>query len=55
ISRKKKWDEVVSAMRLEGNIARLSAQDEKLYSQLLYQFEQLYFYRAPAKSSKTTG
>ncbi|MED6108964.1 hypothetical protein PIB30_029190 [Stylosanthes scabra] len=55
VSREKKWGEVASALRLEGNIARLSAQVEKLYSQLLYQFEQLYFYRAPAKSSKTTG
>ncbi|MED6186232.1 hypothetical protein PIB30_064892 [Stylosanthes scabra] len=55
VSREKKWGEVASALRLEGNNARLSAQVEKLYSQLLYQFEQLYFYRAPAKSSKTTG
>ncbi|XLS82661.1 hypothetical protein HN51_048492 [Arachis hypogaea] len=33
----------------------LIATFEKLYLQLLYQFEQLYFYRAPTKSSKTTG
>ncbi|XP_057734102.1 putative high mobility group B protein 11 [Arachis stenosperma] len=55
VSQEKKWGEVASALRLEGNIARLSAQVEKLYLQLLYQFEQLYFYRAPTKSSKTTG
>ncbi|KAJ1425527.1 High mobility group box domain [Sesbania bispinosa] len=49
VGREKKWGEVVSALKLEGNNAKLSAQVEKLYAHLLYEFEQLYFYRCPSK------
>ncbi|TKY52313.1 High mobility group B protein 10 [Spatholobus suberectus] len=58
VGREKKWGEVVSALKLEGNSVKLCAQVEKLYAHLLYQFEQLYFYRRPAKqagSSSTKG
>ncbi|KAJ1383509.1 Tetratricopeptide-like helical domain superfamily [Sesbania bispinosa] len=49
VGREKKWVEVVSALKLEGNNAKLSAQVEKLYAHLLYEFEKLYFYRCPQK------
>jgi len=39
----------VIALKLEGNSVKLCAQVERLYSHLLYQFEQLYFYRRPEK------
>jgi len=43
-----KWNEVVSALKLEGNNAILSIQVESLYATLLYKFEKLYFHRFPA-------
>ncbi|XP_039685543.1 high mobility group B protein 10 isoform X2 [Medicago truncatula] len=46
-----KWTEVVSALKLEGNNAMLSAQVEKIYATLLYKFEKLYFYRFPPTGS----
>ncbi|XP_017414021.1 high mobility group B protein 10 isoform X2 [Vigna angularis] len=49
VGRERKWGEVVIALKLEGNSVKLSAQVERLYSHLLYQFEQLYFYRRPEK------
>ncbi|KAL9318716.1 hypothetical protein ACSQ67_015233 [Phaseolus vulgaris] len=49
VGREKKWGEVVIALKLEGNSVQLCAQVERLYSHLLYQFEQLYFYRSPVK------
>ncbi|XP_061361404.1 high mobility group B protein 10-like [Gastrolobium bilobum] len=51
VGREKKWGEVVSALKLEGSNVKLSAQVEKLYAHLLYQFEQLYFYRSPANQA----
>lgn len=51
VGREKKWGEVVFALKLEGNSVKLSAQVEKLYAHLLYQFEQLYFYRLPSKQA----
>ncbi|WVY97770.1 hypothetical protein V8G54_029921 [Vigna mungo] len=49
VGRERKWGEVVIALKLEGNSVNLCAQVESLYSHLLYQFEQLYFYRRPEK------
>jgi len=42
-----KWVEVVSALKLEGNNAMLSARLEILYAILLYKFEKLYFSASP--------
>ncbi|KAK7344280.1 hypothetical protein VNO77_13718 [Canavalia gladiata] len=55
IVQEKKWGEVVSALKLEGNNVKLCAQVEKLYVHLLYQFEQLYFYRRPAKQATASS
>ncbi|KAE9611913.1 putative transcription factor & chromatin remodeling ARID-HMG family [Lupinus albus] len=59
VGREKKWGEVVSALKLDGNNANLSDQVEKLYANVLYQFEQLYFYRVRATqadaANKTEG
>ncbi|CAL0316547.1 unnamed protein product [Lupinus luteus] len=59
VGREKKWGEVVSALKLDGNNVNLSDQVEKLYENVLYQFEQLYFYRIHAKqadaANKTGG
>ncbi|OIW13059.1 hypothetical protein TanjilG_17619 [Lupinus angustifolius] len=51
VGREKKWGEVVSALKLDGNNVNLSDQVEKLYENVLYQFEQLYFYRVRAKQA----
>ncbi|XP_024639183.1 high mobility group B protein 10 isoform X2 [Medicago truncatula] len=53
VDQEKKWGEVVSALKLEGNNATLCDQLEKLYKELLYKFETLYFYRSPATGSNT--
>ncbi|XP_057440675.1 putative high mobility group B protein 11 isoform X2 [Lotus japonicus] len=53
VDQEKKWGEVVSALKLEGSNAKLSAQVEMLYANLLYEFEQLYFYRCPTKQAST--
>ncbi|XP_027364498.1 high mobility group B protein 10-like [Abrus precatorius] len=55
VGREKKWSEVVSALKLEGNNVKLCAQIEMLYAHLLYQFEQLYFYRSPTKPAATSS
>jgi len=51
VGQEKKWGEVVSALKLEGNNATLCAQVENLYGYLLYEFEKLYFYRSPAATN----
>jgi len=53
VDQEKKWGEVVSALKLEGNNETLCAQLEKLYKELLYKFEKLFFYRSPATGSNT--
>jgi len=53
VDQEKKWGEVVSALKLEGNNETLCAQLEKLYKDLLYKFEILYFYRSPATQTAT--
>ncbi|KAK2403248.1 high mobility group B protein [Trifolium repens] len=53
VGQQKKWGEVVSALKLEGNNVKLCAQVEKLYALLLYKFEKLYFYRFPATQTAT--
>jgi len=53
VDQEKKWGDVVSALKLEGNNATLCAQIEKLYKDLLFKFETLYFYRSPATGSDT--
>jgi len=53
VDQEKKWGEVVSALKLEGNNATLCDQLEKLYKELLYKFEKLYFYRSPATQTAT--
>ncbi|XP_022640574.1 high mobility group B protein 10-like isoform X2 [Vigna radiata var. radiata] len=49
VGRERKWGEVVIALKLEGDSVKLCAQVERIYAHLLYQFEQLYFYRRPEK------
>ncbi|KAI5398662.1 high mobility group B protein 10 isoform X2 [Lathyrus oleraceus] len=53
VGKQKKWGEIVSALKLEGNNARLCTQVQKLYAKLLYKFEKLYFYRLPASQTPT--
>ncbi|XP_058756391.1 high mobility group B protein 10-like [Vicia villosa] len=53
VGKEKKWGEIVSALKLEGNNAKLCAQLEKLYANLLYKFEKFYFYRFPASQTAT--
>ncbi|PNX98248.1 high mobility group B protein 10-like, partial [Trifolium pratense] len=55
VGQQKKWGEVVSALKLEGNNVKLCAQVEKLYALLLYKFEKLYFYRFPATQAATSS
>ncbi|KAI5398666.1 hypothetical protein KIW84_064150 [Lathyrus oleraceus] len=51
VGKEKKWGEIVSALKLEGNNAKLCLQLEKLYANLLYKFEKFYFYRFPASQT----
>ncbi|GAU21539.1 hypothetical protein TSUD_35020 [Trifolium subterraneum] len=55
VGQQKKWGEVVSALKLEGNNLKLCAQVEKLYALLLYKFEKLYFYRFPSTQTATSS
>ncbi|KAL2325601.1 hypothetical protein Fmac_024659 [Flemingia macrophylla] len=55
VGREKKWGEIVVAMKLEGDSVKLCAQVEKLYAHILYQYEQLYFYRRPAKQAGSSS
>ncbi|XP_059652283.1 putative high mobility group B protein 11 [Cornus florida] len=50
-----KWDEVASTLKLKSSVPMLPTQLQKLYSYLLYQFEQTYFYRTPVKPIKAPG
>ncbi|KAK9293122.1 hypothetical protein L1049_021108 [Liquidambar formosana] len=43
------WDDIVSAINLKCTVPKLSLQLQKLYSNLLYKFEQIYFYRTHVK------
>ncbi|CAK8572536.1 unnamed protein product [Lathyrus sativus] len=54
VGKEKKWGEIVSALKLEGNNVKLCLQVEKLYANLLYKFEKFYFYRFPA-TTKGSG
>lgn len=54
VSRDRKWDELVSALKLQGSNAKLPVQLEKCYALLLYQFERLYHYRDPAQKAATS-
>ncbi|XP_028791421.1 high mobility group B protein 10-like [Neltuma alba] len=53
VSRERKWDELVSALKLQGSKANLPVQLEKCYALLLYPFEQIYHYRDPAQKAVT--
>ncbi|XP_058779097.1 high mobility group B protein 10-like [Vicia villosa] len=53
VGKEKKWGEIVSALKLEGNNAKLCLQLEKLYAKLLYKFEKLYFYTFPDSQTPT--
>ncbi|KAJ7977853.1 High mobility group B protein like [Quillaja saponaria] len=48
----KKWDEVVSALKLDGGNVKVPAQLKKLYANLLYQFEKIHHYRERTKQSE---
>ncbi|KAL5068820.1 hypothetical protein RYX36_019707 [Vicia faba] len=53
VGKEKKWGEIVSDLKLEGNNAKLCLKLEKLYANLLYKFEKFYFYRLPASQTPT--
>ncbi|CAL5190038.1 unnamed protein product [Lathyrus oleraceus] len=53
VCKQKEWGEVVSALKLEGNNAKLPSQIKKLYANLLYEFEKIYFYRFRATQTAT--
>ncbi|CAI8586206.1 unnamed protein product [Vicia faba] len=53
VGKQKQWGEVVSALKLEGNNAKLPSQIKRLYANLLYEFEKIYFYRFRATQTVT--
>ncbi|XP_058744845.1 uncharacterized protein LOC131617597 [Vicia villosa] len=53
VGKQKQWGEVVSALKLEGSNAKLPSQIKKLYANLLYKFEKIYFYRFRATQTTT--
>lgn len=55
VTKYRRWDEVVFALKLEANHVKFRTQLQILYALLLYKFEQTYFYREPAKAAKTPG
>uniref|UniRef100_A0A2N9EPQ6 HMG box domain-containing protein n=1 Tax=Fagus sylvatica TaxID=28930 RepID=A0A2N9EPQ6_FAGSY len=52
VTKYRRWDEVVFALKLEANHVKFRTQLQILYALLLFKFEQTYFYREPAKAAK---
>ncbi|KAK1374051.1 putative high mobility group B protein 11 [Heracleum sosnowskyi] len=44
-----RWDEVASSLNAESSVVVPPNQIQMLYANLLYQFEQTYYYRSPSK------
>ncbi|XP_057961850.1 high mobility group B protein 10-like [Malania oleifera] len=54
VSKDGKWDDLVSALNLNSSIPELPLQLQKLYANVLYKFEHMYFYRTSAAASDDT-
>ncbi|KAM7474311.1 hypothetical protein LguiB_021554 [Lonicera macranthoides] len=50
-----KWGEVASALSSRSRISMSTTQLQKLYANLLYQFEQTYYYCTPSKPTQPPG
>ncbi|XP_027114864.1 putative high mobility group B protein 11 [Coffea arabica] len=55
VSKDGKWNEVASALSVKNHAPILPSQIQKVYENLLCQYEQIHHYRTPAKVSKLTG
>ncbi|KAK2968746.1 hypothetical protein RJ640_020382 [Escallonia rubra] len=55
VTRDGSWEEVASALNLNSSVSMSPTQLQKLYANLLYQFEQTYYYRSPAKLTEAQG
>ncbi|KAL3538282.1 hypothetical protein ACH5RR_001648 [Cinchona calisaya] len=54
VSKDGKWIEVASALSIKNHASFLPRQIQKVYENLLYQYEQIHYYRTPAKVSTLT-
>lgn len=55
VSKYRKWDDVAFALKSDGINLKLPCQLQNLYAVFLYQFEQMHYYRAPAKAATDPG
>ncbi|KAL5565904.1 hypothetical protein UlMin_029068 [Ulmus minor] len=51
VTKDRRWEEVAIALKLEGVNVNYSNQVQKVYASFLFQFEQIYSYRAPEKAA----
>lgn len=52
VSKSGEWEEVAVLLNLKNNLSLLATQFQKIYENILYQYEQIYFYRMPMKVYK---
>lgn len=55
VTKNKRWEEVAVALKLEGLKMKYPYQLQQVYALFLFQFEQIYFYRAPEKKAADPG
>ncbi|XP_010101868.2 putative high mobility group B protein 11 isoform X2 [Morus notabilis] len=55
VTKDKRWEEVAIALKLEGIKMKFPSQLQNVYALFLFQFEQIYFYRAPEKKASDPG
>ncbi|KAF4389760.1 hypothetical protein CsatB_030470 [Cannabis sativa] len=55
VTKNKKWEEVAVALKIDGLKMKFPAQLQQVYALFLFQFEQIYSYRAPEKAAADPG
>ncbi|PON69657.1 ARID DNA-binding domain containing protein [Parasponia andersonii] len=55
VTKHKRWEDVAVALKLEGVKMKSPSQLQQVYALFLFQFEQIYFYRAPEKAAADPG
>ncbi|XP_062081825.1 putative high mobility group B protein 11 [Humulus lupulus] len=55
VTKNKRWEEVAVALKIEGVKMKFPSQLQQVYALFLFQFEQIYFYRAPEKAAADPG
>lgn len=55
VTKDKRWEDVAVALKLEGIKVKFPTQLQNVYALFLFQFEQIYFYRARDKKASDPG